>query len=96
VWLLYHTLRKRGHFESDARLRRRIPRLAVAAVLMGVALYFITPAVSPYLAGSILRRAAGLIVLVSAGLAVYAIACFLTGAFVPDDIKLMMRRARQA
>jgi putative peptidoglycan lipid II flippase len=96
VWLLYHTLRKRGHFESDARLRRRIPRLAVAAVLMGVALYFITPAVSPYLAGSILRRAAGLIVLVSAGLAVYAVACFLTGAFVPDDIKLMMRRARQA
>jgi putative peptidoglycan lipid II flippase len=96
VWLLYHTLRKRGHFESDARLRRRIPRLAVAALLMGVALYFIAPAVSPYLAGSILRRAAGLIVLVSAGLAVYAVACFLTGAFVPDDIKLMMRRARQA
>jgi putative peptidoglycan lipid II flippase len=96
VWLLYHTLRKRGHFESDARLRRRIPRLAVAALLMGVALYFVAPAITPYLSGSIVRRAAGLVVLVSAGLAVYAVACFLTGAFVPGDIKLMMRRAGRA
>ena len=25
VWMLYHTLKKRGHFETDARLRRRVP-----------------------------------------------------------------------
>ena len=31
VWMLYHTLKKRGHFEADAQLRRRVPRLAVAA-----------------------------------------------------------------
>src|SRR5437868_4823580 len=31
VWMLYHTLRKRGHFEPDARLRRRVPRLALAS-----------------------------------------------------------------
>ena len=96
VWMLYHTLKKRGHFEADARLRRRVPRLAIAAVVMGVALYFIAPLIQPYLGGSILHRVGGLTVLVGAGGIVYAIACFLTGAFVLDDLKLMMRRAREA
>ena len=97
VWMLYHTLRKRGHFETDSKLRRRVPRLAAASVIMGVALFWLAPAVDPYLTGSILRRGAGLVVLVSGGVAVYAIACFLTGAFVLDDIRLLIkRRAREA
>jgi putative peptidoglycan lipid II flippase len=96
VWMLYRTLRKREHFESDRRLRRRVPRLALAAAVMGIALYFFAPLVDPYMVGSIFRRFAALIVLVGAGGAVYAIACFVTGAFVLDDIKLLMRRTRQA
>lgn len=97
VWMLYRTLRKRGHFETDTQLRRRVPRLAGAALIMGAALFWLAPAVDPYLTGSILRRGAGLIVLVGLGAAVYAIACFLTGAFVLDDVKLLMkRRTREA
>jgi putative peptidoglycan lipid II flippase len=96
VWMLYHTLKKRGHFEADRRLRRRVPRLAMAAIAMGVALFFINPLIDPYLTGSIVRRALGLIALVGAGSLVYAIACFLTGGFVLDDLKLMMRRTRKA
>jgi len=38
----------------------------------------------------------GLGALVGAGGAVYAIACFLTGAFVTDDLRLLMRRKREA
>ncbi len=96
VWMLYHTLKKRGHFEADARLRRRVPRLAVAAVAMGAALYWFAPLADPYLTGSILRRTGGLLALVAAGGAVYAVACLLTGAFVLDDLKLIMKRTRQA
>jgi putative peptidoglycan lipid II flippase len=97
VWMLYHTLRKRGHFETDRQLRRRVPRLAVAALIMGAVLFWLAPAVDPYLAGSILRRGAGLIVLVGVGAAVYAIGCFVTGAFAFDDVKLLLkRRAREA
>jgi putative peptidoglycan lipid II flippase len=95
VWMLYRTLRKREQFEPDARLRRRVPRLAVASLLMGAALFWIAPAVDPYLTGSILRRGAGLFVLVASGIAVYSIACFLTGAFVLDDLKLLIRRTRE-
>ncbi len=95
VWMLYRTLRKRGQFEADDRLRRRAPRLALAALVMGVALFFIVPVVDPYLTGSILHRAIGLLGLVASGVAVYAIACFLTGAFVVGDLKLLTRRARE-
>jgi len=97
VWMLYRTLKKRGHFESDAQLRRRVPRLAVASLIMGVALFWLAPAVDPYLTGSILHRGAGLVTLVGSGAAIYAIACFLTGAFALDDVKILMkRRAREA
>ena len=96
VWMLYRTLRKRGLFEADARLRRRVPRLVIASLLMGAALFWVAPAVDPYLTGSILHRGAGLIALVTAGVVVYAVACFLTGAFVLDDLKLLTRRARNA
>jgi putative peptidoglycan lipid II flippase len=95
--MLYHTLKKRGHFESDKQLRRRVPRLAIASLIMGAVLFWLAPAVDAYLTGSIIRRATGLGVLVGAGAAVYAIACFLTGAFVLDDVKLLIkRRAREA
>ena len=33
--------------------------------------------------------------LVSAGVAVYGVACFLTGAFVLDDLKILMKRRAQ-
>jgi putative peptidoglycan lipid II flippase len=96
VWMLYHTLRKRGHFTVDAQLRRRVPRLAAAALIMGAVLFWLAPVADPYLTGSIAERAAALVTLVGAGAAVYAAACFLTRAFVLDDVKLLMkRRARE-
>ena len=96
VWMLYHTLKKRGHFKADRRLKRRVPRLALASILMGVALFFFAPLIDPYLTGSLVRRAGALLALCAAGGAVYAIACFATGGFVLDDLKLMMRRTKQA
>ncbi len=96
VWMLYRTLRKRGHFESDAQLRRRVPRLAVAALIMGGVLFWLEPIVDPYLTGAILRRGLALIVLVGSGAAVYGLACFMTGAFVLNDVKLLLnRRSRE-
>ena len=96
VWMLYHTLKKRGYFEADARLRRRVPRLAIAALIMGVALFWFAPLIDPYLTGSIVRRTLALTALVGAGAAVYAIGCFITGGFVLDDLRLMIRRAPKA
>src|SRR5438270_4223909 len=97
VWFLYTTLAKRGHFIADAQLKRRIPRLALAALLMGAAVYAIDQLLGPWLNGRIWERYMALIGLVGAGVAVYGIACFLTGAFVLDDGQILLkRRAREA
>jgi putative peptidoglycan lipid II flippase len=97
VLMLYRTLSKRGHFVADTQLKRRIPRLAAAAVLMGAAIFAFDRLLDPWLNGHIWARYGALVVLVGAGVAVYSVACFLTGAFVLDDVKLLLkRRAREA
>ncbi|HEY7007256.1 MAG TPA: murein biosynthesis integral membrane protein MurJ [Sphingomicrobium sp.] len=96
VWMLYATLSKRGFFVPDARLKRRIPRLAAAAVLMGAAIFAFDHLLDPWLNGRIWERYTALIVLVGAGVGVYAVACLLTRAFALDDVKLLInRRARE-
>jgi putative peptidoglycan lipid II flippase len=97
VWFLYRTLVKRGHFVPDSQLRRRLPRMAMAALLMGVVIFGVDQLLDPWLNGRIWERYMALTVLVGAGVAVYGVACFLTRAFVLDDVKLLMkRRAREA
>jgi len=92
VGMLYLTLRKRGHFAPDAQLRRRIPRLMLASIMMGVVLLLLAPMADPYLTRSLLARAAALTILCGGGSLVYFAACFVTRAFAMDDIKLLLRR----
>jgi putative peptidoglycan lipid II flippase len=92
VWFLYATLARRGHFVPDAQLKRRIPRLALAAVLMGVAIFGFDQLLDPWLKARIWERYMALVALVGAGVVVYGVACFLTGAFVLEDVKILMRR----
>ncbi|WP_260924768.1 murein biosynthesis integral membrane protein MurJ [Novosphingobium sp. 9] len=92
VLMLYLTLVRRGHFQADARLRRRAPRLAVAALLMGAALWFAQDWMMPYTHGTWLVRGLALAVLVGAGCVVYGLATVLSGAFTRDDLALLRRR----
>jgi len=96
VAMLYATLRRRGHFAPDAQLRRRIPRLLLASLMMGAALYFLAPIADPYLTRSLLIRAAALLMLCGGGALVYFIACFVTRAFALDDVKMLLRRRAAA
>ena len=99
VWMLYATLTKRGHFvarraaEAPRSRGSRSPRS-----LMGVAVFGFAPAARP-LAHRLASGSAGaaLVALVGGGVAVYGVACFLTGAFALDDVKILLkRRAREA
>lgn len=92
VAMLYRTLVRRGHFALDARLRRRAPRLMLAALAMGAALWFGQDLVAPYTHGSWLVRGTALAVLVSAGCLVYGVATLATGAFSRADLALLRRR----
>jgi putative peptidoglycan lipid II flippase len=94
VALLYYTLVKRGHFTADARLRRRAPRLALAALAMGGVLWATQSLLTPYVHGTWPVRFAALAVLVSAGMVVYGLATVVLGAFSRGDIALLLRRRR--
>jgi putative peptidoglycan lipid II flippase len=92
VALLYATLRKRGHFAADARLKRRLPRLTLAALLMGAALWLLGDLFAPYVAGNFVERLVALGLLVSGGILVYGAASFVTGAYRPSDFRALRRR----
>jgi putative peptidoglycan lipid II flippase len=94
VWMLYRTLVKRGHFQVDTRLRRRAPRLALAALAMGAVLWAGQGLIMPYVHGTWLVRFAAMAVLVSSGVVVYGLATVLLGAFSKDDLRLLLRRRR--
>jgi putative peptidoglycan lipid II flippase len=80
--LLVTTLVRRGQFQFDAALRRRAPLLALASLLMGAALYGASLGLARFFEegqGSGVH-AAGLALLVGAGIAAYALAAQITGA----------------
>lgn len=92
--LLYRTLVARGHFVADAQLRRRVFRLLGAAILMGATLYFLSDLFRPYILGTSLVRWAAMMALVATGGLVYAVACFALRAYLPSDLRTLLRRKR--
>jgi len=92
VAMLYRTLARRGLFVADPQLRRRVPRLVGAALLMGVTLFAFDRMLDPYLGGPLVIRYAALGVMVGAGSAIYVVACFATRAYRIADIKALLRR----
>ena len=82
---LAFVLRRRGHFQADARLRTRLPRVIAAAAIMGVALYLAAQALASAIAGPLWMQGAALIALVFGGLAVFgALVAALGGARLSD------------
>ena len=79
--LLLFTLARRGYFVPDAALKRRLPLLALAALLMGIGLYASSMALAPWIAD--LRLIVEVVViaaLVTIGVFLFALFCQLTGA----------------
>ena len=96
VAMLYRTLRIRGHFAPDAQLKRRIPRAALAAVLMGVAMWFGNALFQPYVTGTSLERWGAMLILVASGGLVYGAAVLATGAFRLSEVRQLFRRSTKA
>jgi putative peptidoglycan lipid II flippase len=80
---------------ADARLRRALPRIALACTVMAAALVAGARLLAPAFVDPLLRYAA-LAVLVALGLATYAAAALATGALRPADIRAALRRSSAA
>ncbi len=94
--LLYRGLARRGHFAMDASLKRRLPRLVLAALAMGVLLWAIGDRFDPWLGGRLVERGLALGALVGSGVAIYALAALAFGAVRVDEIKAIRRRRAPA
>ena len=92
--LLYATLVRRREFAGDARLRRSLPRIALATVIMGAVLWMVAAALQPWfapLSGTAVRLGA-LAMLVGAGFLVYVIAIVALGVIDRRQLRDLLRR----
>ena len=81
-------LYRRGHFVADAALRRRLPRMGLAALGMAATLWFAEAPLFHF------GRWFGLISLVTLGIGVYGVAALLLGAFDARALLGAIRRRR--
>ncbi|GIX13772.1 MAG: putative lipid II flippase MurJ [Paracoccaceae bacterium] len=92
LFLLWRGARAFGaEAQPDARLRRRLPRIALSAAVMGVALIALAEALADGLAAPGLRYGA-LALLVAAGAGLYAGLCLATGAVSLAEVRSGFRR----
>ncbi|MDP6351768.1 MAG: murein biosynthesis integral membrane protein MurJ [Alphaproteobacteria bacterium] len=92
VALLAWGLHRRGHLMLDESLRRRVPRMVLAAAVMAVALIGLWPLVAPWLAATLALKIAALLILVAGGAALFAAAATLLGAARPSELATLLRR----
>jgi putative peptidoglycan lipid II flippase len=89
---LLSLLVRRGHFRLDARARRNLPRIAAAALGMGVVLALLRLALAPALGGPAPVRIAALAALCGAGLAAFALLALALGVAGWRDLRGRLRR----
>jgi putative peptidoglycan lipid II flippase len=81
TWMLAGALIRRGDLVADAPLKRRLPLLALASVLMGVGLFFAAIFLRPWTGDhNIVVAVVGLGILVGFGFLLFVIVCQVTGA----------------
>ena len=88
--LLWRTLAKNGQFEFDAQLRRNLPLIALASLIMGVSVWFGAGWAAPYLTSEngLWVQAGALALLVGLGLMVFALTVQLLGiAHLPSLLR---------
>ena len=90
--LLLFVLHRRGHLRADGRLKSKAWRIAAAATLMGVALWFGGQALAPFMQGDWMQRVAMLTALCGSGAAIYGMAVIAFGAYRVSELKSLLRR----
>jgi putative peptidoglycan lipid II flippase len=86
--LLGWLLRRRGLLHLDARLRRRLPRIAAATLAMTAALFAAKPWLQP------LPELVGLALLIAIGGLVFLLAAQLVGALQLHELRAVLARQR--
>ena len=89
---LMTVLHRRGHFSLDGQSKRALPRIAGAAIGMGVVLTLATHLLAPFLAGAFMQRLEVLAALIVLGLVTFGLLALALGAAQWREV---LRRLRQ-
>lgn len=90
--LLYTILARRGYYHLTALVAGRIARIALAAAVMGAALWYAMPYGAQWYAGSVLERIGAVIALVTLGGLIFLFAAVALGVLNKRTIDQLMRR----
>ena len=93
--LLWWSLRERGHFTIDARLRATAIKLLLATLAMAALLIVALPIVGPHMVRGLFERSIWLVTLMALAAVVYFGAAIGLGAFRPAEFKAQFTRARR-
>ncbi|MGI9243167.1 MAG: murein biosynthesis integral membrane protein MurJ, partial [Verrucomicrobiales bacterium] len=82
----------KGFWSMDERLKKRLPGLILASLMMGAVLYLVQGAMGDVFTGSPLMRAVGLGILISVGVASYAVGVLILGVTSVAEFRRGFRR----
>jgi putative peptidoglycan lipid II flippase len=91
---LMTVLHRRGHFSLDRQSRRAVPRIAAAAIGMGVVLVGATAWAAPALQAGFIQRVSVLAGLIALGLTSFGVLVLLLGAARWQDVLRRLRRKK--
>lgn len=96
--MLWHGLVQRGHFVADARMRRNVPLIVLASLILAAVLWLgalpLAPYLDPHLA--LVIKFGALTLLIVVGIVVYFALIHLTGVLRLGQFKRMMSRKSRA
>ena len=88
--LLGFVLRRRGHHSADERLKRRLPRMVLAAAVMAAGLFAAMQGLAESLSGPASTRILALAALVVGGIGLYAASAVVFRAAALSDVRRLM------
>jgi putative peptidoglycan lipid II flippase len=94
AFLLWSTLRKRKDFATDARLRRNVPLIILASVVMAAGLLLVSYQLAPHLApGShFIEKTLALVIEIAVGFAIFAAVIMASGVMTMRQLGTLIGR----
>ena len=92
VFFLTRTLLRTRNFAPDKRLLSRLPRIALASLGMGIAIWYLARYFTPMLDGSIVKNYSLLALVSGTGFVFYAVAAMGLKAYALSDIRYVFKK----
>ena len=91
--LLAVFLIRRGHFHFDPRFKKRLPRMLLASMFMGVAVMVLQNVLVDQIHGALFEKVLALVAIVGGGMLAYGVFVLIFGVSSIGEVKGLMRKS---